>query len=258
MTEKYVGGNALMQAEPKPKIRGFGETIPAPTKLQPDISPVKQIESITPRVDSAPRLESTPRVDSAPGTNYTPPPVQITPGTDSTPHADSAPRKGFLQLTNHYIYDIMPTLKPSDGYVLLYLLAKTHGFQQTTAIVTLNKIASACHISRSQARICLRALAARKHIKIVSKDENNPDLLLRGFVIEMLIPRVDSKPRAESTPGIKFTPIKEKDLKEINKRESATPDYKNCPDCQGSGFWYPEGTERGVAKCKHARLPEGK
>jgi hypothetical protein len=33
MTEKYVGGNALMQAEPKPKVRGFGETIPAQTKL---------------------------------------------------------------------------------------------------------------------------------------------------------------------------------------------------------------------------------
>jgi hypothetical protein len=28
----------------------------------------------------------------------------------------------------------------------------------------------------------------------------------------------------------------------------------SCPNCQGSGFWYPEGVERGVAKCKHERL----
>lgn len=27
-----------------------------------------------------------------------------------------------------------------------------------------------------------------------------------------------------------------------------------CPDCKGSGWWYPEGTEKGVAKCKHSRL----
>ena len=27
-----------------------------------------------------------------------------------------------------------------------------------------------------------------------------------------------------------------------------------CPDCNGSGWWYPNGTEKGVAKCKHARL----
>jgi hypothetical protein len=30
-----------------------------------------------------------------------------------------------------------------------------------------------------------------------------------------------------------------------------------CPDCGGTGWWYPEGSERGVAKCKHERL-EGK
>jgi hypothetical protein len=27
-----------------------------------------------------------------------------------------------------------------------------------------------------------------------------------------------------------------------------------CPDCGGTGWWYPEGPERGVAKCKHERL----
>ncbi len=29
---------------------------------------------------------------------------------------------------------------------------------------------------------------------------------------------------------------------------------QKCPDCAGVGFWYPEGTEKGVAKCKHAKL----
>jgi hypothetical protein len=29
---------------------------------------------------------------------------------------------------------------------------------------------------------------------------------------------------------------------------------QKCPDCAGVGFWYPEGPEKGVAKCKHARL----
>jgi hypothetical protein len=37
---------------------------------------------------------------------------------------------------------------------------------------------------------------------------------------------------------------------------SASPpeDTAGCPDCKGSGWWYPEGTEKGVAKCKHAKL----
>ena len=29
---------------------------------------------------------------------------------------------------------------------------------------------------------------------------------------------------------------------------------QKCPDCAGVGFWYPEGPEKGVAKCKHAKL----
>ncbi len=31
-------------------------------------------------------------------------------------------------------------------------------------------------------------------------------------------------------------------------------DITDCPTCKGSGFWYPEGTSSGVAKCKHERL----
>ncbi|MGI9106894.1 MAG: hypothetical protein ACR2G4_11670 [Pyrinomonadaceae bacterium] len=29
---------------------------------------------------------------------------------------------------------------------------------------------------------------------------------------------------------------------------------RKCPDCAGTNFWYPEGPERGVARCVHRRL----
>ena len=29
---------------------------------------------------------------------------------------------------------------------------------------------------------------------------------------------------------------------------------RSCPDCAGTNFWYPEGTDKGVAKCRHAKL----
>ncbi len=34
-------------------------------------------------------------------------------------------------------------------------------------------------------------------------------------------------------------------------------DYSACPDCGGSGFYYPKGYESGVAKCKHEKLTGG-
>ena len=35
---------------------------------------------------------------------------------------------------------------------------------------------------------------------------------------------------------------------------SSAPDVSQCPDCNGTGFYYPKGSEGGVAKCKHTSL----
>jgi hypothetical protein len=31
-------------------------------------------------------------------------------------------------------------------------------------------------------------------------------------------------------------------------------DSKNCPDCFGAGMYYPEGFDKGVARCRHEKL----
>jgi hypothetical protein len=36
--------------------------------------------------------------------------------------------------------------------------------------------------------------------------------------------------------------------------EQSRVDASQCPDCHGTGFWYPKGREGGVAKCNHDRL----
>jgi hypothetical protein len=38
---------------------------------------------------------------------------------------------------------------------------------------------------------------------------------------------------------------------------SKSVDASQCPDCRGSGFYYPKGINGGVAKCKHANLQKG-
>jgi hypothetical protein len=32
------------------------------------------------------------------------------------------------------------------------------------------------------------------------------------------------------------------------------PDISKCPDCFGTGMWYPQGYEKGVARCPHEKL----
>lgn len=37
---------------------------------------------------------------------------------------------------------------------------------------------------------------------------------------------------------------------------SPTVNTSQCPDCHGTGFWYPQGKENGVAKCQHRQLKQ--
>lgn len=37
-------------------------------------------------------------------------------------------------------------------------------------------------------------------------------------------------------------------------RQFSVEQIKDCPDCGGTGYWYPEGYERGVARCRHEKL----
>jgi hypothetical protein len=41
---------------------------------------------------------------------------------------------------------------------------------------------------------------------------------------------------------------------EITNKPQSSVDASSCPDCGGSGWWYPEGESKGVAKCKHEKL----
>jgi len=47
---------------------------------------------------------------------------------------------------------------------------------------------------------------------------------------------------------------------EATKEKESAPaikvDASKCPDCFGTGMWYPEGFDKGVAKCAHSRLIE--
>lgn len=40
----------------------------------------------------------------------------------------------------------------------------------------------------------------------------------------------------------------------LNPASSIQVDASQCPDCKGSGFYYPNGPTGGVAKCKHEKL----
>jgi DNA-binding HxlR family transcriptional regulator len=46
----------------------------------------------------------------------------------------------------------------------------------------------------------------------------------------------------------------ERESKEVASESAPQVDASKCQDCGGSGWWYPEGPEKGVAKCRHAKV----
>ena len=44
------------------------------------------------------------------------------------------------------------------------------------------------------------------------------------------------------------------ETKEATATAALKLDAAKCPDCFGTGMWYPEGYEKGVARCQHEKL----
>ena len=45
-----------------------------------------------------------------------------------------------------------------------------------------------------------------------------------------------------------------KELPDQPRTTNIIPDGQTCPNCNNTGWWYPNGTEKGVARCKHDSL----
>jgi hypothetical protein len=273
-----------------------------------------------PHANIAPRTETTPHEDSASDVKAHSEPVLKVRDAEIAPRAEIAPVRGHLRVPNEILYNILPTLKPSEAIVLLRLYALSHGFQKNTCTVSLDKLASGCNLSRTQTRVCVRNLERKKLIKGQGTDNTNSQKELRGLHFEVRLPsatRAEIAPHTKSAPRAETTPNKEKAIKEntqtqdepvvsvragskftieecrkyaqhlqstgqgINnpggyattihrtgeadmliesflRPEAPSPssniDTSQCPDCHGSGFYYPKGVEGGVARCKHKQL----
>jgi hypothetical protein len=288
------------------------------------------------RAESAPHAElasdtktasgvnSASRVDSASDAKTRPEPVRKVRDAETASHAETTPVRGHLRMPNEILYNIFPSLKPSEAIVLLRLYALSHGFQKNTCTVSLDKLASGCNLSRTQTRVCVRALERKRFIKSRGIDNTNSQRDLRGLHFEVNLPsptRAESAPHAKSASHAENAPNKVNTQKENTQTQdapaasvrvgskftleecrryakhlqstgqginnpggyattihrtgeadlliesflhpeaagepSANLDTSQCPDCNGTGFYYPQGTEGGVARCKHERLRKG-
>jgi hypothetical protein len=169
------------------------------------------------------------------------------------PRSISPTAKGFTSIPNHLLDQTLKTLDVYDQSVLLRIYRLSRGFGKDRAEVGVGKLAEATNISEKQIKRCIARLISAG---LISKAKT-----LDGYsnIYICHVPGVDKAGGDQQTQvsqsQVRQTHNKEKLLKENDKKgNELSLNTKSCPDCQGSGFWYPEGLEKGVAKCKHTNL----
>jgi hypothetical protein len=161
---------------------------------------------------------------------------------------------GHLRLPNVIIDHLYQLLDLQERSVYEQLYRLSHGYGKSTCKIGYPQLAVRAGMGRTATiqtveRLIKKGLISRVGSDIGGRKEQGSEY----WVSAPGSPAPDSP--GHGSPGDE--PNKIKALKEKIKKGSAShqkKDYSDCPDCQGTGMWYPEGYEKGVAKCKHERL----
>ncbi len=158
---------------------------------------------------------------------------------------------GYTRVPNVILDRILGTLKPFDQVVLLRLYRLSRGFGKGTCRVGYTTLSKACNISLKQAQICIERLIQTGYIERLGVEQGGKNRQLRGSEYKVNLPAISTKenPTIADVTIVENTTNKVKAFKENLKR-----DARACPDCGGSGWFYPKGIDKGVSKCKHAKL----
>ena len=152
-------------------------------------------------------------------------------------------KKGHTRLPHAYTDGLSSLLDVYEQAVYTQLYRLSHGYGKPTCKIGFPQLAARSNMGKTAAQAAVGRLIGKGLIRKV-------DLEL-GKYREQGNTYWVSTP--DSLPGNDTN--KEKELKETRKRGAhERKDYSKCPDCQGTGMWYPEGYDKGVAKCRHEKL----
>jgi hypothetical protein len=162
--------------------------------------------------------------------------------------------EGHLRLPNIIIDHLYQLLDLQERSVYEQLYRLSHGYGKSTCKIGYPQLAVRSGMGRTAViqtveRLVKKGLIARVSTAIGGRKEQGSEY----WVSAPGSPAPDSP-----EPGSPASePNKIKALKENTKKGGAShqrKDYSNCPDCRGVGMWYPDGFDKGVAKCHHLKL----
>ncbi|HEX8473237.1 MAG TPA: replication protein [Pyrinomonadaceae bacterium] len=200
--------------------------------------------------------------------NSTPPALQIARLENSaslaktaSPNADllaGLPQvKGYLRLHHQLIDHLFPQLDPKEQAVYLHLYRLSWGFGKPTVFISNPRLAERAGMSTRGIQDVTARLVSKNLISKVRQiiGQGQEQGIEWSVEIPPSLAKFASHENSASLATVADN-IERKDLKKDSKRESASPNLQNCPDCHGTGFQYVDELDRakGVEKCLHKNL----
>jgi hypothetical protein len=247
---------------PEPEADAHVVEPSAPRRLPPNSQPVadRQPAPVSLSVADSQSIPDSLPVDSrlSPDAIAYPPGSQS--GTDSLPAPDSrrpdlwAPfkdKRGHLRQPHAYTDGLCQVLDVYEQAIYTQLYRLSYGYGKPTCKIGLPQLARRANMGKTTTQATVNRLIDKGLIKKLEYEiGRNKE---QGTTYWVSSP--DSQPDADSLPGddtIKVKALKEKSKKGAHERK----DYSACPDCLGSGMFWPSGTigKGGVKKCQHPKL----
>jgi hypothetical protein len=262
MTKQTKEKEPKREAGPK-----FRQVIPEDFRIRKTESPMARIlreaeESVS-SVDALSNMDSPPDVDRLSTEQPPAGPVDSPPVLSSLPTPDSlsktdtpdllslVPRvAGHSQLPHTYTDHICHWLSADEQAVYVQLYRLSWGWNKPTCFISNRRLSERSGVPltsmrRAVGKLVLKRLIEKTNRVFGSNAEQGIEYRVFG------LSNTDSPSTKDSLS--KSAPNKEKLYKETN---SKSVDASQCPDCYGTGMYYPDGYDKGVARCPHSKLPK--
>lgn len=156
--------------------------------------------------------------------------------------------RGHTQLPHRYTDHLPRWLSADEQAVYIQLYRLSWGWGNEVCFISNPKLSERSGVPETSMRRAVKKLIGKG---LLEKTERRFGGAEQGIEYRVFtLDRLSNQDRASNKNSLSnMAPNKEKILKENSKADAS-----QCPDCMGTGFYYPEGTAKGVKRCEHHKL----
>ncbi|HEY9403273.1 MAG TPA: replication protein [Pyrinomonadaceae bacterium] len=159
---------------------------------------------------------------------------------------------GHTEVPHQIIDHLYPHLDTFEQAVFTQLYRLSWGYKKNICRISNERLAERANMSIAKVKQVTRSLEGKGLVEKI--DRPHGQNVIQGVEYKVgtsswQLRRSQPQRSQPDSSQPQYAPNKYKDQKK-DQSESLV----DCPDCFGTNFWYPEGKDRGVKRCKHERV----